>query len=365
MPGPLALYRAQIDAGQLLADPAQERVAAELEKLFKALCASASSHRRWAWWAKLWRRQITATPPGIYLVGAVGRGKTHLMDLFAQALSEHHITHWRVHFHHFMANIQSSLSAQQGRHDPLTDVAESIAKQYRVLCFDEFHVEDIGDAMILGELLTQLFAQGVVLVTTSNTPPDDLYADGLQRARFLPAIEQIKKHTQQVHLDAATDYRSRALTQADVYFYPLSTETHTALTEVFKRLTAQRPHAEPTTVQGRPIHALGLHSSVAWFEFDALCTSHRATADYIELAERFDTLMISDVPQLADGQNDETKRFIHLIDELYDRGVKVVISAACPATELYVGRRLEASFARTTSRLLEMQSTAYLDTVRR
>lgn len=357
MPGPLALYRAQVDAGQLLADAAQSQVATELERLFQAIRAHVSP--RW------WSLKKSQPPQGIYLVGAVGRGKTLLMDLFAQALTDQHIPHRRVHFHRFMADTQASIQARQGDADPLADIAKALASQYRVLCFDEFHVEDIGDAMILGELLTQLFAQGVVLVATSNTPPDQLYADGLQRARFLPAIDQIKAHTRLVALDATTDYRLRTLTQAGVYFYPLSAQTDAELSEVYRHLTGQAPSGESVVVHGRAIETIGWHSRVAWFDFAALCASNRAANDYIALADRFDTLIIANVPQLIDGHNDAAKRFMHLIDEAYDRGVKVVMSAACPANELYAGHRLKTGFDRTTSRLLEMQSLAYLESARR
>ena len=357
MPGPLALYQARVDTGELLADAAQSEVAAELERLFQKVDAYASP--RW------WSLKKPSPPRGVYLVGAVGRGKTLLMDLLAQALADHRIPHWRVHFHRFMEEIQTSLKLRQGDNDPLVGIAKDLAKTYRVLCFDELHVEDIGDAMILGELLTQLFAHGVVLVATSNTPPDQLYTGGLQRARFLPAIEQIKTHTQRVDLNAATDYRLRALSQAGVYFCPLSPDTTAELGKVYRQLTGQPPSDEALVVSGRPINAIGLHANVAWFDFETLCASNRATKDYIELTNRLDTLIVSDVPQLVDGHNDAAKRFMHLIDEAYDRGVKVVISAMCPADDLYAGRRLKASFGRTTSRLLEMQSLDYLESAKR
>lgn len=352
--GPLARYRAQIDQGQLLPDPGQRALAEVLEQRFQALlrCARPS-------WLP-WRRQRSRIR-GIYLHGKVGRGKTLLMDLLATSLDAAGVPVLRTHFHRFMDSIHEDLARFKGKRQPLTRVARRIAGRARVLCLDEFSVNDIGDAMILGELLKQLAELDIVLFTTSNTRPSDLYADGLQRARFLPAIDLIKARCEVLSLDADEDYRLRELTRHPVYYSPESAQTLSAMGNEFKALARLETHADTTvTVRGREMAVVKRAGSLAWFSFETLCRGPRAAADYIDLAKRFSTLMISGIPQLDDTQNDETRRFIHLIDECYDRSVKLIVGAAAPPENLYTGKRLVAPFERTASRLIEMQSRDYL-----
>lgn len=284
------------------------------------------------------------------------------MDLFVEALEAEHIPAIRRHFHAFMADISDQLRALKGQANPLERIATQIAASHRVLCFDEFHVEDIGDAMLLGELLRALFAKDVMLVATSNTPPDELYADGLQRARFLPAIEQIKVHTQLIELNGQADHRLRALTKAPTYFFPLDETTNVRMQERFATLSGTTASTGVLTVQGRDMKAKGLSQSVVWFDFDEICRTTRSSLDYIELVNRFETLMISGVPIMMVDDNDAAKRFIHLVDEAYDQRRKLIVSAAARPEALYQGTRLSQSFERTASRLIEMQSEEYLTT---
>lgn len=325
-----------------------------LDRRFQSL--TATSRRRWFPW-----RRHRPSVRGIYIHGRVGRGKTMLMDLLATSLDSAGVPVLRTHFHRFMDSVHDSLTEFKGKRQPLTRVARKIAARAHVLCLDEFHVDDIGDAMILGELLHQLAELDVVLFTTSNTRPADLYADGLQRARFLPAIELLKTRCEVLSLDAEEDYRLRELTRHPVYYWPESEETLTALENEFRALAALDTHgSKRLSVRGREIKAINRSGSLAWFSFQSLCCGPRAAADYIDLAKRFSTLIISGVPQLDDTLNDPTRRFIHLIDECYDRSVKLIISAAAPPEELYIGKRLQAPFERTASRLIEMQSRDYL-----
>jgi cell division protein ZapE len=243
----------------------------------------------------------------------------------------------------------------------LREVAAHFAAQARVFCLDEFFVTDIGDAMILAGLLRHLFERGVTLVTTSNIEPGELYRDGLQRAKFLPAIELLRQHCASVELVSAQDYRLRALTSAGVYFTPLGANAERELQACFERLAPGLRRTEPEIlVNGRGIAVKRRADGVIWFEFAALCEGPRAVADYIELAQSFNTVLVSEVPQFDASTDDPGRRFVHLIDEFYDRGVNLVLSAAAPITELYRGERLRTEFARTESRLIEMQSEHYL-----
>lgn len=352
--GPLSRYQALIEAGTIRPDPAQRQAVVLLEQSYQALC------RQPGGWLQRLRRQ-PATPQGLYLHGLVGRGKTMLMDLFAESLEAAGQPVWRIHFHRFMDQIQNRLHQLGARKDPLKTVAGEIAGEARVLCFDEFHVADIGDAMILGELLKTLFDRGVSLVATSNTEPDNLYADGLQRARFLPAIEAIKQHCLVHELGANEDYRLRELVRHPVYYSPNDEQARQDLAEEFSALAAgERISSQALAIRGRQIQPLKRAGSVAWFDFATLCQGPRASGDYIELTRRFGTLIISDLPQLGQDDNDAARRFIHLVDECYDRAVKLIIAAAVPPQDLYTGQRLSAPFERTVSRLIEMQSKDYL-----
>ncbi len=351
--GPESAYGLLVDEGRLKLDPAQQRLIALLQQRFETLN---KQHRRLLGRIAPRRKPVR----GLYLHGQVGRGKTMLMDLFAGSLEDAGIPVWRIHFHRFMDHVHGELARLKHKRDPLVAVAGAISDRARVLCFDEFHVADIGDAMILDGLLRGLFRR-ITLVATSNTEPDQLYADGLQRARFLPAIEAIKQHCEVVALDASEDYRLRELVKHPVYYAPQTADTLTMLEQEFTALaTGERISSQPIEIRGHRIEPCKRAGGVAWFDFATLCEGPRASADYIELARRFGTLVISDIPQLDDDHNDATRRFIHLVDECYDRAVKLIISAATQPQQLYCGRRLVAPFERTCSRLIEMQSRDYL-----
>ena len=336
-------------------DPAQREALTSLDRIRSELIAADAG----GLWKSIQARINPHSMRGLYLWGAVGRGKTFLVDLFFDSLPFERKL--RLHFHRFMGRVHAGLAAAQGRDDPLRDVAADFAAQARVLCLDEFFVTDIGDAMILAGLLRHLFARGVVLVTTSNIEPENLYRDGLQRARFLPAIALLEQHCQVRQLLSPQDYRLRALTQSGVYFTPLSQTAERALGACFQRIAPGAHRSEPAIlVNGRDIAVKRRADGVIWFDFDALCEGPRAVADYIELAQSFNTVLISGVPQFSPQTDDAARRFVNLVDEFYDRGVNLVLSAVTMATELYDGERLRAEFTRTMSRLIEMQSAEYL-----
>jgi cell division protein ZapE len=332
-------------------DPAQRAVLGEFDRLHTQLVAPKTG------WLSRWR--ASAAPQGIYLWGPVGRGKTMLMDLFVDSLP--HGTALRVHFHRFMLDVQAQLRNLGERRDPLNEVATQLSRKARVLCLDEFQVEDIGDAMILANLLRALFRAGMVLVTTSNTPPRDLYRDGLQRARFVPAIALLERHCRVLEIASPHDWRLRTLTRAPVYLTPPGAQAERALSVLFDGL-ARGPVQDGGTldINERAIPVRRACAQAAWFDFDALCEGPRGSADYIELARAYPAILISEVPQFTPLREDAARRFIQLVDELYDRRVKLALSAAVSAVELYDGARLRAAFTRTASRLIEMQSALYL-----
>lgn len=354
MSGPLARYRALLAREELQADAAQQDVVERLDERYRALLD------RPAGLIDRWRRRHPSVN-GLYVHGGVGRGKTLLMDLFAESLDEAGVPVWRIHFHRFMDHVQDALKDHGRQRDPLPAMAREIAGRCRVLCFDEFHVSDIADAMLLSGLLQPLFERGLCLVATSNTAPRDLYAGGLQRKRFMPAIEAIERHCEVVLLDAETDYRLRELSRHRTYYYPADQATREEMAGEFTALTrGERPSEAPLEVRGRTLKPLRRAGPVAWFDFETLCLGPRASGDYIELARRFSTLFVSDVPAMKESDNDAARRFIHLVDECYDRAVKLVISAEVGPKQLYTGKRLAAPFERTVSRLIEMQSHEYL-----
>lgn len=336
-------------------DPQQRAALAVLDHLHAELIAAHAG----GLWKRIQMRVAPKPVRGLYLWGAVGRGKTFLVDLFFASLPFERKL--RLHFHRFMGRVHAQLARLEGHADPLREVAANFAAQARVFCLDEFFVTDIGDAMILAGLLRHLFARGVTLVTTSNIEPSRLYRDGLQRSRFLPAIGLLELHCQVLELASAQDYRLRALTRGGVYFTPLSAVAERELAACFDRIApgALRPEAD-ILINDRAIAVKRRADGVIWFDFDALCEGPRAVADYIELARSFNTVLISGVPQFSPQMDDAARRFVELVDEFYDRGVNLVLSAATPATELYDGERLRAQFARTESRLIQMQSREYL-----
>ncbi len=296
---------------------------------------------------------------GLYLWGPVGRGKTWLMDLFFHSLP--FPERRRRHFHRFMHDVHVRLRTLADVPSPLETVAEGIARDTRVLCFDELFVTDIADAMILAGLFQGLFRRGVTLVATSNCPPADLYRNGLQRQRFLPAIELIERHTDILAVDGGSDYRLRRLTQAGTYLSSADPATPGHLQALFAELSGHAPAANAVIeIEGRDIPVIGQSESAVWLDFQALCGGPRSQEDYIEIARNYPAVIVSEVPPLDERRNDETRRFIALVDELYDRRVKLIVSAAAAPHELYRGERLRFEFQRTASRLTEMQSEEYL-----
>ncbi len=356
---PSQAYEAGVAEGRWQSDPAQRTVLPALDRIHANL---RHRHRR-GWLGRLIERPSPLTSPqGLYLWGGVGRGKTFLVDLLANTLPPDQVL--RRHFHRFMSKVHAALQPlrEAERSDPLAAVAERIANRCRVLCLDEFVVHDIGDAMILSGLLDALIDEGVTLVTTSNTAPGQLYRDGLQRPRFEPAIALLQRHCQVIELVSPTDHRLRNLTRAPVFIVPAGPEADQQLQVRFNQL-APDAHSLDTAlrIEGRDLPARALSEGVAWFDFDALCEGPRAVADYIALARRFNTVLISGVPVFgAPTRDDAAKRFIHLIDEFYDRRVKLLLSADAAANALYANGRLRSQFERTESRLIEMQSTDYL-----
>ncbi|HKO89460.1 MAG TPA: cell division protein ZapE [Burkholderiales bacterium] len=297
-------------------------------------------------------------PRGIYLWGGVGTGKSLLMDLFYLTVRLNRKR--RVHFHHFMRDVHREMDTLKGQSDPLEEVSIRIAKRYRLICFDEFHVNDIADAMILGRLLEGTMSRGVVYCMTSNYHPEELYANGLQRERFLPTIALIKERLDIVHVDSGIDYRRRTMEQLQVYHTPINADTDAALLATFKRVAEAEEENQPLDVEGRVIPYVRRAGSVVWFKFDALCGGPRSQLDYLDLAKRFHTIIVSHVPRMTEDDVDKARRFTLLVDVLYESKVKLIVSAEVPANALYVKGPLSHEFARTVSRLHEMESAEYL-----
>ncbi len=310
---------------------------------------------------KLFGRKEQAPVKGLYFWGGVGRGKTYLVDTFFDALPFEQ--KMRTHFHRFMKRVHEEMKTLKGEKNPLTVIAKRFSAEARVICFDEFFVSDITDAMILGTLMEELFKNGVTLVATSNIVPDGLYKDGLQRARFLPAIAMIKQHTEVVNVDSGVDYRLRHLEQAELFHYPLNEAAQASMQQSFKALTpdcTQAVENDVLMIENREIHALRTCEDVAWFDFRALCDGPRSQNDYIELGKIFHAVLLSNVEQMSVTTDDIARRFINMVDEFYDRNVKLIISAEVELKDLYTGGRLSFEFQRTLSRLLEMQSHEFL-----
>jgi cell division protein ZapE len=355
------LYRRRLDDSGFKSDPAQLAAVDELDDLRRRLSgadgARSSALRRW--FANLVGGSAREPQRGLYLWGGVGRGKTWLMDLFFQSLPFPEAR--RRHFHRFMHDVHTDIKELQYRESPLDLLAAQIARDTRVLCFDELFVTDIGDAMILGGLFEGLFKRGVTLVATSNVPPRELYKDGLQRQRFLPAIDLIERHVKVLNVDGPTDYRLRQLTQAGTYLLSSASDTPRRLEALFAELTRYGAASGGSIeIEGRAIPVVRQSSSVVWFNFFAVCAGPRSQDDYIEIAREYQSVIVAGVPILDSLRENEARRFIALVDELYDHNVNLIISAAAPATELYRGDRLSFPFTRTVSRLIEMQSEDYL-----
>jgi cell division protein ZapE len=354
-------YQRDLSRADFVADAAQQRAVEQLDRIYLEVLQSYRAGRAGKlreWLALLGRGSRWEPVRGVYFWGGVGRGKTYLMDLFYDALPFEEKQ--RTHFHRFMRHVHRELNVLAGEKDPLPLIARRLAKRTRVLCFDEFFVSDIADAMILAKLLQGLFEQGVTLLATSNIVPDDLYRDGLQRARFLPAIELIKQHVDVVNVDSGNDYRLRVLERAELYHSPLDELAEESLLQSFIALAPDTGQRDvQLEVEGRYIAARWVADDVVWFEFAAICDGPRSQNDYIELSREFHAVLIGNVP-VFDQQDDKARRFINLVDEFYDRNVKLVLSAAAALPDLYRGGRLAFEFQRTSSRLLEMQSHEYL-----
>jgi len=361
---PWDLYQADLLRDDFSYDAAQEMAVKHLQRLYDDLVAADAQQASKGVLRKLAgkiKKKPVRPQQGLYFWGGVGRGKTYLVDTFYDALPFER--KMRTHFHRFMQRVHQDLTKLAGAKNPLTVVADQIAEEAVVICFDEFFVSDIGDAMILGGLMQELFDRGVTLVATSNIVPDGLYKDGLQRDRFMPAIRLLNQFTDVVNVDSGVDYRLRTLEQAELYHFPLDDGATSSLERSFQGLIADPRHVEANAqveILGRKIPARAVCDDIAWFDFKALCDGPRSQNDYIELGKLFHAVIVQNVPVMGLKNDDLARRFINLIDEFYDRGVKVIMSAEAAIPDIYETGKLEFEFQRTTSRMLEMQSHEYL-----
>lgn len=363
---PTSRYLQALNDGSHQPDDVQKDAVNRLESIYQALIAKTPPTPQtgglMARFGKLLgKREPSANAPvrGLYMWGGVGRGKTWLMDLFYHSLPGERKQ--RLHFHRFMLRVHEELTALQGQTDPLEIIADRFKAETDVLCFDEFFVSDITDAMLLGGLMKALFARGITLVATSNIPPDELYRNGLQRTRFLPAIDAIKAHCDIMNVDAGVDYRLRTLTQAHLWLSPRNNETQQQMDKLWLALAgAKRENAPTLEVNHRPLPTMGVENQTLAVSFITLCVDARSQHDYIELSRLFHTVLLFDVPVMTPLMESEARRFIALVDEFYERHVKLVVSADAPLYEIYQGERLKFEFQRCLSRLQEMQSEEYL-----
>ncbi len=359
MPSVHEAYAAELLARGYQSDPAQLRAVEALER-----CA-----REWADYKEQRSNALKklinrpAIPRGVYMFGGVGRGKSFLMDCFFNAVPI--VRKTRLHFHEFMREVHRELADLQGTVNPLDELGKRMARRYRLLCFDEFHVADITDAMILHRLLAALFDNGVGFVTTSNFHPDDLYPNGLHRDRILPAIELLKQRLEVINVDNGTDYRRRTMEQVRLYHTPLGPEADVQMDEAFTRLAESHDEDPVLHIEAREIRARRKAGGVVWFDFRTLCGGPRSQNDYLEIATQFHTVLLSDVPQMFVRNASEARRFTWLVDVLYDRRVKLIMSAAVPPDQLYTEGPMAHEFPRTISRLNEMQSAEFLALERR
>ncbi len=352
---PADRYAQALSSGQFMPDEAQAIAVQELNRVWVELIqrfkASKKAFRRF-------RRQTA--PQGVYMWGGVGRGKTWLMDQFYDSIPFRRKT--RMHFHHFMQHVHKQLNKLSGQRNPLDMVADQIYKEAVVICFDEFFVSNVTDAMILSDLFQKLFERGITLIATSNIAPDGLYKNGIHRDRFLPTIELVKQNCTILNVDAGVDYRLRVLKQAQLFKFPLTHEHKNWMAERYSALTmSQTQSQEPIIINNRIVETVSHTEDVLWCEFLELCLKPRSPADFIEIANIYNTVLVSNVPHLTDYINDGTRRFIYLVDEFYDRGVKLLLTSEDNIIDIYKGEKLAFEIERTRSRLLEMQSDEYLN----
>ena len=356
---PAERYAQAISTGKFLPDEAQAEAVRELERVWQELLnrykASKKAFRRF-------RRQTS--PRGVYMWGGVGRGKTWLMDQFYESIPFRRKT--RMHFHHFMQFVHKELNKLSGQRNTLDLVADQIYKEAVIICFDEFFVSNVTDAMILSDLFQKLFQRGITLVATSNIAPDGLYRDGIHRDRFIPTIEAVEQHCVVLNVDAGVDYRLRVLKQAQLFKTPLTHEHNLWITDRFTALTQSQTVSEQSIIiNNRIVETLGHTEDVLWCEFSELCLKPRSPADFIQIANIYNTVLVSNVPHLTDHLSEGTRRFVYLVDEFYDRGVKLLLTSEDNIIEIYQGQKLAFEIERTRSRLLEMQSDEYLQAAHR
>jgi len=353
---PLDRYQQLLEKSELSYDPAQEKVIQAFNHLYLTINVVSQAS------LLLRLKQLFIKPKpvqGLYLWGGVGRGKTWMMDMFYESLEMKN--KYRLHFHRYLREIHEQLAQYKGQKEPLKLIAKKFSRKYRLLCLDEFHVADITDAMILYGLLKALLENGVIIIITSNLEPDHLYKDGLQRERFIPAIKLIKQFNKIIKIDDGTDHRLNTIQNSDLYYSPLNEENQKKLEDYFIKLSPCKPKTSTQLqINHRPLPVYKLADDVVWFIFDQIFNSPRAVADYIELAKLFHTVFISEIPFLTEKNEDMSRRFIQLMDEFYDRNVKIILSAASEPEELYKGINLKFEFDRTVSRLKEMKSVNYL-----
>jgi len=361
-------YLKSIETGELRLDPDQKEVIEELQIIYTEIIAqktkSVPEKSFLSFFIDRSKKQKINPIKGLYLHGGVGRGKTHLVDFFFDRLPIE--KKMRLHFHRFMQIVHEELAKLDSVSDPLKQVAKIFTNKAQVLCFDEFHVIDITDAMLLGRLLEYLFADGLVLVTTSNFHPDDLYKNGLQRDRFIPAINLLKEHTKLVEMRGNYDYRSEAFKELGIYYFVSAENSNERLEQHFKQLSGVELYEgrEEIIINKRLIPVNKFTSDVVWFEFDDLCNTPRSTEDFTQIASFFKTVLISNIPLMDSNLDDAARRFINMIDTFYDMHVNIVVSAAAQPEKLYSGKKLAFEFDRAISRINEMQTTKYIESIR-
>jgi cell division protein ZapE len=357
---PLQCYQRDLDSGEFSFDQSQREAVEKTEALYKSLVSSKPvSNNIFKKLLSGFSGDRSDCTKGLYFWGGVGRGKTWIVDTFYDCLPFEQ--KMRMHFNRFMHMVHKELKTLSDTQDPLNIIAKNISEKARVICFDEFHVSDITDAMLLGGLFKALFEREVILVTTSNEHPDILYWEGLQRERFLPAIDLLKQHTHIINVDEGIDYRLRYLDKAKIYHQPIDENAELMLEENFQHIAPEAGRVkQPIYIEHRQIDTRLCADGVVWFDFPHICDGPRGPVDYIEIARLYQTVLISNVPQMDESRNDVAKRFLTLVDEFYDRNVKLILSAAVSPEHLYTGQRLQKPFKRTVSRLIEMQTHDYL-----